>query len=801
MLAALNRWFGPAPTEEAKAATGPGVFAMSTYPQLHSLSRHPAKLMAEAQLLFHYNPWVKRAEQTIFGRYVKAAWHLEDSAGNTVDAKTTGPAKVAYDLIVNPGELSRRALWSLTMRHQGLCGNAFWYLDQRQMGGGPPTQCLYINPARMTPVQTEAGKLLGWMMDAGDNPVSAAKNLRRPVPFTLDEIRHFKLDEPDWDHYGIGIAEAAHDQVQLEEIATKHVSAVLSSGGRIAGLVSPKPNVTIGEEQWAAMVRDWRNIASDPEAAKRLLVVKGPVDFTNTAANFSELEMGALLSLSRDNVFAAWGIPLSQGPGIVVASGLNSGEAQKYEEAALWQGPIDLRSGPFEEQVQAVLDMFELGLKLIVESPAFDDQAPLFLNAEKATKQPLTNNERRALLGFDPLEDGEIGGMIFIEKTMIPLSPEAPVAPAPFGGTPPVEEDEVSDSGLGEAAQAVKADLRAAWEAKLRQPLADFLQRQATAIANRVKNNHAHLVNKPSDVRTWWNERDWNRELAGILEPLAVELAGGVSRKVSAPLRSGKADGYIERVLSFIRGQVGTRIVGINQTTRDSVARLITKGIEAGLSPADLADTIRNATTFDAARAELISRTETMTVYNEAALFTYREFDVKQVEAIDGDTDAECAARNGNVYSVDEAMGISDHPNGTLDWVPVIAKAQVGKKDGDVTPEDLAAIEAAIASGFAKASASFGAPNASGPVTIHLPASLELPPAQVTVNVPEQPAPIVNVNVPKQEAPVVNVAAPTPAKASTQPQQVIVTSMPARAHHAIRDKKGQISGSMEIDAE
>jgi hypothetical protein len=46
-----------------------------------------------------------------------------------------------------------------------------------------------------------------------------------------------------------------------------------------------------------------------------------------------------------------------------------------------------------------------------------------------------------------------------------------------------------------------------------------------------------------------------------------------------------------------------------------------------------------------------------------------------QVEAIDGDGDEECAARNGNVYAVDEALEIEDHPNGTLDWIPVVDKA------------------------------------------------------------------------------------------------------------------------------
>lgn len=110
-----------------------------------------------------------------------------------------------------------------------------------------------------------------------------------------------------------------------------------------------------------------------------------------------------------------------------------------------------------------------------------------------------------------------------------------------------------------------------------------------------------------------------------------------------------------------------------------------------------------------------------------------------------------------------------------------------------------------IADGLAKAGGGYG--SAGSPIAIHLPSQLDLkiPPPEVTVNippqhidvhVPEQPAPQVTVNLPEAKPPVVNVAA---AKA-LGPQEVIVTSMPPRVHTAKRDRKGQIEGSIEVDA-
>ena len=64
-----------------------------------------------------------------------------------------------------------------------------------------------------------------------------------------------------------------------------------------------------------------------------------------------------------------------------------------------------------------------------------------------------------------------------------------------------------------------------------------------------------------------------------------------------------------------------------------------------------------------------------MLAYNRAALDAYGEFGVEKVLAYDGDYDPECEERNGQEFTVEEALAIEDHPNGTLDWAPVTDKA------------------------------------------------------------------------------------------------------------------------------
>jgi SPP1 gp7 family putative phage head morphogenesis protein len=76
-------------------------------------------------------------------------------------------------------------------------------------------------------------------------------------------------------------------------------------------------------------------------------------------------------------------------------------------------------------------------------------------------------------------------------------------------------------------------------------------------------------------------------------------------------------------------------------------------------------------------RAQMIARTETKYAQNISSLAAYRNADVvtglMAFDAQAGNTDAECEARNGQVFSFTEADRVTEeeHPNGTLSWAPV----------------------------------------------------------------------------------------------------------------------------------
>jgi phage portal protein BeeE len=706
-----------------KAVTGPGAAAMMTLAPLWTATQaDPHSFMRQAQQVYLSNPWVFAAEEAISGKFASTEWHLEDQDDVEIDG--TYPSEAArrcLDLFEKPqanldvgSKLTRRELWHIVSRDMGIPGSSFWLMDQQDGLAGTPLALLYINPVRMTPAEDAQGNLTGWVLDYRHAQGTG-------IPLRLDEVLHFKLAPPIAGHFGIGKVQAAMTKVSLSRLADGHASDTLASGGRLAGVISAKTGGSIPDAIYQQLTRDLRTVADSPNAAKKMTVIQGPVDFKRTAATPIEIGLLELMTQSKEDILAIWGVPLSQIGGVTPA-GLNSGDVRKYDEAALQQNAVHPRLVAFWETLQyQLVDRWQkLGadLHLELEEPEFDDDSPRYDLLGKSQTLMMDNDTRRGLIGIDPIDPkilgpsgGPLGLEYWIPGTLVQVAGPGAGADAAHATASPTEAalgrvpestspsaslaaGETSAGGqTGKAAPIrvsmtrLRAHVEKTMEPRLRAAVAKFLVGQRAEIAEKVRAKSAHLASKPGDQAAWWNAKQWDNRLRSALLPHLGGIAGVVSAQVrellpaaKTPAPAGKAlplpiaepDLFVERVLASVLTKGGARITNINRTTRDAVQGLIDQGVRDGLSPAAMGDLIESATTFDEYRAELIGRTELMTAYNEAALGSYGEAGVGMVEAIDGDADEVCAARMGNFYTLDQAELEEEHPNGTLDWVPVI---------------------------------------------------------------------------------------------------------------------------------
>lgn len=146
-----------------------------------------------------------------------------------------------------------------------------------------------------------------------------------------------------------------------------------------------------------------------------------------------------------------------------------------------------------------------------------------------------------------------------------------------------------------------------------------------------------------------------------------------------AGLEDAAGIGAMDRLLD----DAGKRVVAINETTRDEIRGIIAKGIEEGVPMRELGDRVRGSGAFTSDRAERIARTETATVLNQSQVQTFRSYGVQQVRVLDGTRDAPCADANGQIWTVEEALGSPiAHPNCVRDFVPIVVAEQLAEGGG-----------------------------------------------------------------------------------------------------------------------
>lgn len=118
---------------------------------------------------------------------------------------------------------------------------------------------------------------------------------------------------------------------------------------------------------------------------------------------------------------------------------------------------------------------------------------------------------------------------------------------------------------------------------------------------------------------------------------------------------------------------LATNIKGITDTMKDEVRALTDQATEEGWSTKQLADAIREkGVTSSVSRASTIARSETREAYNQGSILAYESAGVEKVQALDSDNDEECAARDGQIYTLEEAAAIQPHPNCVLAFAPYL---------------------------------------------------------------------------------------------------------------------------------
>ena len=198
------------------------------------------------------------------------------------------------------------------------------------------------------------------------------------------------------------------------------------------------------------------------------------------------------------------------------------------------------------------------------------------------------------------------------------------------------------------------------------------------AIADRVSEATHRL-------RQWTRSSKWIEALDKT-KSLFTRIANRASK---VELRRVNASGELveEDRDKWIADHLADFAASVADTTRAEIRDFIARQMEEqpGITQEDLAQKVReHFVEFPDWKADRLARTETANVYRAATLLAAQAAEINRVQAIDaqyGPTDDDCEQRDGQIFDVDAAWNVTEHPNGTLAWRMVPTELSIDYDD------------------------------------------------------------------------------------------------------------------------
>lgn len=470
----------------------------------------------------------------------------------------------------------------------------------------------------------------------------------------------------------------------------------------------------------------------------KTVLLHGGLDYKRIGSNIEELAYPQLRSLTEAHICSVFGVP----PIIAgIQAGIEASTYSNYEQArkaffedtvvALWarlDGALTRGLLPeFSDDQSISLEFDTSGVPALQE-----DQTALWSRVQAMLGTAgMTLNQAQAAVGLPGF--GPAGDVLLLPINLQPTRPDDLAALADMTMEPPQPapaalatgngvEDENSGSQSDDEEEALRAiagnghlqarirtlplETRARivtanrrnvsrLTAKFTPRLRAMFRRQGEKVAADYKKrgetlqSGASFASDSAKIETRALESiDWDelegemeRELRALYEAAGKLAFESGAKQLGVGIAWDLSNPFVRQTIN----QLARRIVGVNQTTRKDVARVVADGIEEGLTTPQIADRLQGMFTETyRGRSMTIARSESMNAYNSAALLGYKQSGVVMAtQMLDnplhgdygGDGDGlTCAERNGMVVSLEEAQRSVDgtHPNCVLAISPLL---------------------------------------------------------------------------------------------------------------------------------
>ena len=514
-----------------------------------------------------------------------------------------------------------------------------------------------------------------------------------------EDVSHIKFPNPDGDLYGLSPLHVLAKTINLDSSMTDFAKVYFQNAGVPSGLLKVKRRLTSQEE--ADRIRSrWRSSFGGATNFHKVAVLDDDAEYQQMASSPSDMALTELHNHTESRICAVLGVP----PILISANvGLARSTFSNYREAR-----FSFHSETLEPLIKRVIRFLnyclvppESGEEItadFAEMRGFlDDKESINARATQLFGAGiLTLNEAREMVGQDALEEGDVRRLPsnIVEST----SPSVgQILTEGFSGIlsqgkaePVVRRGRM----LGEELNKDRDTLAEKWEPKI----ASYFTRLQNRIDGIIGRNLSRETEETKQQPFPFQMSDLvpDSEL-GNLSELLYQMFVDVTKRTYGIIDESAIAGRVEwaeanPVVSSILTTAPVRATIIHSTTQKHVKKMIDIAFERGYSiemlargvPNDNFAGIQSLIVESRKRAKTIARTEIMRSQNLTSvnLFKGQGFEYVRAYDIDGDPKDNyvpagdpygrtCIQRDGQIYRVEDAYNIEDHPNGTLSWVPM----------------------------------------------------------------------------------------------------------------------------------
>jgi HK97 family phage portal protein len=387
-----------APVEQVKTSAAGPVIAFSSAGKPRWTPRRYESVADEG---FRKNVIAYRCVMMLATSASAVPWLLYDDEGAEIDRHPL------LELLRHPNPLQDGiAFLENIYANLQISGNA--YIEAVQPRDGHlPVELYALRPDRMKVVPGPAG-----LPQAYEYNVNGQLTRWSADPITgASAILHIKLFHPLEDWYGLSPLEAALVSVDQHNAAGSWNQALLNQGARPSGALvfAPKDGspATLSDEQMQRLREEMDQFNQGKANAGRPLILEGGLEWREMSLSPKDMDWLAGRDVAARDIALAFGVPaqLIGIPGAQTYANLAEARLALYEETVLplvsrviaafdhWLTPL------FDERLSLDFDLDEISALTVRRDTQWD-------KLQRADF--LTVNEKRAALGYEPVEGGDV---------------------------------------------------------------------------------------------------------------------------------------------------------------------------------------------------------------------------------------------------------------------------------------------------------------------------------------------------------------------------------------------------------